>query len=575
MDQLELLLQEIYGESLDESLYALLQQKVAEAKQGFPRYQCWSEKDVILITYGDSVETEGLSPLQSLHLFLGEYLSGLVSAVHILPFFPFSSDDGFSVIDYYQVNYKLGDWSDIKKLNQDFELMFDLVMNHCSRQSLWFNDFVNGTGEGQDYFIESDPKLDYSAVTRPRTSPLIVDVYTRQGLKHVWATFSDDQIDLNFANPKVLMAFVDIFIFYLKQGARFVRLDAVAFVWKLLGSNCIHLQQTHAIVKLLRWVMEQLDPNLILITETNVPHQENISYFGQGDEAHMVYQFALPPLLLHALNRGNGHYLTAWARDLVALPKGCNYFNFVASHDGIGVRAVEQIIPKHEIMDLAESVHNFGGFVSMKSNGDGTQNPYELNISLFDALQGTRTGSDQWQVERFLCSQKLLLSLQGIPGIYIHSLTATANDQALVEQTGRTRSINRHRWQRSEFETLLSQEHSAQAQVFQRYRDLLSLRKNISAFHPESAQRVYDCGDALFVLQRGDAPTANQEVDHQSLLAVFNLTKHPQSIDHHLQLPQAYQQQCKDLLSEEDVLLQEYKLKPYQVLWLVAKPDIA
>ncbi|WP_406610973.1 sugar phosphorylase [Agarivorans sp. JK6] len=573
MEELELLLKQVYGTSLDPNLSQDIIQKIEQSKAGFPRYQAWSEQDVILITYGDSVLSNELMPIQSLHQFLREYLSGLVSSVHILPFFPFSSDDGFSVIDYYQVNYSLGDWNDVAKLNQDFELMFDLVMNHCSRQSLWFNDFVNGSGEGQDYFVESDPTLDYSAVTRPRTSPLIVDVYTRQGLKHVWATFSDDQIDLNFANPKVLLAFVDIFLFYLKHGARFIRLDAVAFVWKILGTNCIHLPQTHAIVKLLRWVMEQLDPNMVLITETNVPHQENISYFGEGDEAHMVYQFALPPLLLHALNRGNGHYLTAWARDLVALPKGCNYFNFVASHDGIGVRAVEQIIPKHEIADLAESVHNFGGFVSMKSNGDGTQNPYELNISLFDALQGTRTGSDQWQVERFLCSQKLLLSLQGIPGIYIHSLTATENDQSLVEQTGRTRSINRHRWDRQDFEKLLAQEHSSQALVFQRYRDLLALRKTIAAFHPEAAQRIYDCGDALFVLQRGDAPrTADDGAKRNGLLAVFNLTKYPQQVEHYAQLPQAYQAECEDLLSDEKVILAEYKLKPYQVLWLV--PDL-
>ncbi|MGY5449943.1 sugar phosphorylase [Agarivorans sp. MS3-6] len=571
MQQLEHLLKQIFEPSLIEPLSKQIFSKVEAAQAGFPRYQAWSEKDVILITYGDSVLSGGLPPLQSLHQFLREYLTGLISSVHILPFFPFSSDDGFSVIDYNQVNYNLGDWKDIEQLNQDFELMFDLVMNHCSRQSLWFNDFVNGSGEGKDYFIESDPKLDYSAVTRPRTSPLIVDVYTREGIKHVWATFSDDQIDLDFSNPKVLLAFVDIFIFYLQQGARFVRLDAVAFVWKVLGSNCIHLPQTHAVVKLLRWVMEQLDPNLVLITETNVPHQENISYFGDGDEAHLVYQFALPPLLLHALNRGNGHYLTAWARDLVALPKGCNYFNFVASHDGIGVRAVEQIIPKHEIADLGESVHNFGGFVSMKSNGDGTQNPYELNISLFDALQGTRTGSDQWQVERFLCSQKLLLSLQGIPGIYIHSLTATANDQSLVEQTGRTRSINRHRWQREEFETLLAQEHSPQAQVFQRYRALLALRKTITAFHPESAQRVYDCGDAVFVMQRGDAPRDSYIDKFHSVLAVFNLTKYPQQLEHLAQLPKAFLEQCDDLLSEENVSLADYKLKPYQVLWLAPK----
>ncbi|WP_432468036.1 sugar phosphorylase [Agarivorans sp. Z349TD_8] len=573
MQKLEHLLQQIFGDSVPESLGHDIGLKIEAAKSTFPRYQSWSEQDLILISYGDSVLTEGLLPLSSLHRFLGDYLEGLISAVHILPFFPFSSDDGFSVIDYYQVNYSLGDWQDVAALNQDFELMFDLVMNHCSRQSLWFNDFVNGSGEGKDYFIESDPSLDYSEVTRPRTNPLIVDVYTRKGLKHVWATFSDDQIDLDFSNPKVLLAFIDIFIYYLNKGGRFIRLDAVAFVWKLLGTNCIHLPQTHAIVKLLRWVMQQLDPNLVLITETNVPHQENISYFGAGDEAHLVYQFALPPLLLHALNRGNGHYLTAWARDLAALPEGCSYFNFVASHDGIGVRAVEQIIPKHEISDLAESVHNFGGFVSMKSNGDGTQNPYELNISLFDALQGTRTGSDQWQVERFLCSQMVLLSLQGIPGIYIHSLTATANDHLLVEQTGRTRSINRHRWQRQEFEDLLAQGHSAQAQVFHRYRDLLALRKSIAAFNPQAAQRVYDCGDAVFVLQRGLAPNGGVSLSHEALLAVFNLTKYPQHLDHCAQLPQAYLGECEDLLSEERLNLVDYKLKPYQVLWLCPVTD--
>ncbi|WP_035480476.1 sugar phosphorylase [Aliagarivorans marinus] len=570
MQQLEALLAQVYGDS---ALAADILERIENIRTHHRPCESYSEKDVVLITYGDSILSDALMPLQSLKLFLERYLSDTFSAVHILPFFPFSSDDGFSVIDYQQVNYHLGDWEDVQAIGHDFELMFDLVMNHCSRQSLWFNDFVNGSGEGAEYFIQANPSLDYSAVTRPRTSPLIVDAYTRQGLKHVWATFSSDQIDLNFANPEVLLKFVDIILFYIMKGARYIRLDAVAFVWKELGTNCIHHHKTHAIVKLLRWVMDQIDPNLVLITETNVPHLENISYFGDGDEAHLVYNFALPPLLLHALNRGNGHYLTAWARDLGALPANCNYFNFVASHDGIGVRAVEQIIPRHEIDDLVDSVHEFGGFVSMKSNGDGTQNPYELNISLFDALQGTRTGSDQWQVERFLVSQCILLSMQGVPGIYIHSLTATANDHKLMEETGRTRSINRHRWQLEEFEQALEQPLSGQNQVFSRYRKLIELRRATPAFHPHSPQRVYDCGDALFVLQRG-APQyqAGDEPGEHGVLCVFNLSKFPQKLEHASQLPERFLNSCTDLISASTLELAEFELAPYQVLWLAASP---
>lgn len=528
--------------------------------------QPWSNDDVVLITYGDSMTTVNQPPLVSLTDFVQRYLSHAFSAVHILPFFPFSSDDGFSVIDYYQVNYQLGDWSHMAKLRGVKELMFDLVMNHASRQSLWFIDFINGEGEGADYFIEADPNLDYSMVTRPRTSPLIVDVYTRQGVKHVWATFSDDQIDVNFANPDLLLAYIDILLCYIEKGARYVRLDAVAFAWKELGTNCIHLPQTHALVKLLRWVMDQIDPNLVLITETNVPHHENVSYFGKGDEAHLVYQFALPPLLLHALNRGTSQYLSRWASQLEPLPPGCSYFNFVASHDGIGVRAVEQIIPTHELDDLIRSVHEFGGFVSMKSNPDGTKSPYELNISLFESLVGTRSGPDTWQVERYLCCQLVMLAMQGIPGVYIHSLTATPNDLALVEQTGRTRSINRHRWDLAEFEKLLGNSHSAQARVFFRLLDLISLRRRIQAFHPEAPQQVIVLDDALFGLRRTSLD------GEQQLVAIYNVTRFDQTLTSQTLFTQGASRQW-DLISERWIDVEEpIELTPYQVLWLVDEP---
>jgi sucrose phosphorylase len=528
--------------------------------------QPWSNDDVVLITYGDSITSPARPPLSCLTGFVQRYLRDAFSAVHVLPFFPFSSDDGFSVIDYYQVNYQLGDWAAMADLRREKELMFDLVMNHASRQSLWFIDFINGEGEGKDFFIEADPTLDYNQVTRPRTSPLIVDVYTRQGVKHVWATFSDDQIDVNFANPDLLLAFVDILLCYIEKGARYIRLDAVAFAWKELGTSCIHLPQTHALVKVLRWVMDKLDPNLVLITETNVPHHENISYFGQGDEAHLVYQFALPPLLLHALNRGNSSYLSHWAGQLESLPAGCSYFNFVASHDGIGVRAVEQLIPPHEMDDLIRSVHDFGGFVSMKSNPDGTKSPYELNISLFDALVGTRSGSDTWQVERYLCCQLVMLAMQGIPGVYIHSLTATPNDRALVEQTGRTRSINRHRWDLDNFEALLENTHSPQARVFPRLLGLIALRRRISAFHPEAPQQVIMLGDALFGLRR---TSLDGEIQ---LVAIYNVTRFNQTLELAGLLRPKVSKQW-DLISgqwfERDKAVD---LEPYQVLWLVDQP---
>lgn len=558
--QMSELLTFLYGH---DSLLDVLIERIEATRDRLDRCaQHWSNQDIVLITYGDSIISEQDSPLRTLCNFVDRYLDKAISAVHLLPFSPFSSDDGFSVIDYYQVNYQLGDWSDVDRLASHKELMADLVMNHVSRQSLWFIDFINGDGPGREYFIEADPSLDYSQVTRPRTSPLIVDAYTREGVKHVWATFSDDQIDVNFKNPDVLLVYLDVLLFYIRHGARYIRLDAVAFVWKELGTSCIHLPQTHALVKLIRLMMKSVDPNLILITETNVPHRENISYFGKGDEAHLVYQFALPPLLIHALNRGNGNYLNQWARTLESLPVGCSYFNFVASHDGIGVRPVENIIPAHEIDDLLKSVREYGGFVSMKSNPDGSKSPYELNISLFEMLQGTRSGPDMYQHSRYLCCQLIMLAMPGIPGIYIHSLTATPNDLQLLEQTGRTRSINRHRWKLNEFESLLANPSSAQHQVFFRLIQLIQLRRQQEAFHPQAAFRVLSVNDdALFVLERTSCDGL------QRILALNNVTRHPQLVEADIyDFPAG---RIWDLISEEWIDVRQLTMAPYQVMWLL------
>jgi len=201
----------------------------------------WNEQDVILICYGDSIIEKDEKPLQALYRFLNTYLPETFNTVHILPFFPYSSDDGFSIIDYRVVNPELGDWDDIRRIASRFNLMMDLVINHVSRESLWFCDFVANTPPARDFFIDLPADTDISMVTRPRNSPLLVPVNTHRGIRHVWATFSENQIDLNFANPDVLIELIDIFLYYISTGAKIIRLDAIAFLWKQLGTNCIHL----------------------------------------------------------------------------------------------------------------------------------------------------------------------------------------------------------------------------------------------------------------------------------------------------------------------------------------------
>lgn len=525
--------------------------------------QRWSQDDVILIAYGDSIRKADASesPLVTLKKFLIQQLSGTVNSVHILPFFPFSSDDGFSVIDYRQVNPDLGDWQDIRDIAEQFDLMADLVINHCSRENLWFIDFIGNRPPYDQYFIESDPTLDLSAVTRPRNTPLLSPVHTHEGIKHVWATFSEDQIDLNFANPEVLLEFVDIFLMYLEQGARFIRLDAIAFLWKQFGTACLHLPQTHEVVKLLRDILDFFAPDVVLITETNVPVKENLSYFGASDEAHMVYQFGLPPLVLHALNRGNASFLTDWALTIPKLPTGCTYLNFTASHDGIGVRPVEGILPEREVQDLIDCMHRFGGFVSMKANSDGTESPYEINITLFDACMGTRRGVDHFQVPRFICSQAIMLAMQGIPAVYIHSLTATPNDLAHVEQTGRTRSINRKIWDEEELLLLLNNPVTPQAEVFTELRRMISIRRQQLAFHPQARQQVIKINSDLFIIKRTACDKS------QIIYAISNVTERI------LKLPLAslgfLPHGLQDLLRpQSDVIDHELLLAPYQSVWL-------
>lgn len=525
----------------------------------------WSQDDILLITYGDSIYAEDeTTPLAILHRNLREHFQGVVTAVHILPFCPYSSDDGFAVIDYCAVNPDLGTWDDVRAIAQDFDLMADLVLNHISSQSDWFQQFKAGEQPGCDYFITVDPQVDLSQVVRPRSSPLLVKVDTPNGEKHVWATFSADQIDLNFANPDVFLEIISVLLKYVQEGARYIRLDAVGFLWKKMGTPCIHLPETHAIIRAIREVLQLVNPAVVLITETNVPNRENLSYFGNRNEAHAIYNFSLPPLLLNALIQGRSSHLKTWMMSMPPAPFGCTYLNFMASHDGVGLRPAEGLLDEQEYEQLLSTMQSFGGKISYRQKPDGSQSPYELNISLFDALKGTVKGEDQWQIQRFLCAQTILMSLEGIPAFYIHSFLATPNDYAGVERTGINRSINRHRWAEADLQTKLADPDSAQSQVMQELSRLIQIRRQQPAFHPNATQyTLHPLNLALFVFWR------QSMLRDQSIFSIHNLSDQEQVLrlsDLNLVILDPWVDLISGTMIED--IHAHFTLAPYQSAWL-------
>jgi len=528
---------------------------------------CWDQKNVLLITYGDMIRREGEAPLATLGRFLDDFLAGVVTGVHVLPFFPWSSDDGFSVIDYRKVDPDLGTWQDVERIADHFTLMVDLVLNHVSSRSRWFQDYIGAVAPARDYFIEVDPDTDLSQVVRPRTTPLLTPVQTVHGQRWVWTTFSSDQVDLNYANPDVLLEMLDILLGYIGHGARVIRLDAIAYLWKAIGTPCINLPQTHEVVRLIRSVLDSVTPGTVLLTETNLPHQENISYFGSGDEAHLVYQFSLPPLLLHTLQSGSSRHLQAWAASLQAPPPGCGFLNFTASHDGIGVRPLEGLLEQEEIDQVVEGVKVCGGYVSSRTTADGREVPYELNITWFDAMKDPDRPDDlSWQMIRFLCSQIVMLSLRGIPAIYFHSLTGSRNNHEGVAKTGQNRTINRGRWQDQELRTLLAADSTVTGRVFRAYTDLLRIRAGQAAFHPDAPEEVISSPEELFVLVR--TPVSG---DEPPVTCVHNISPTVQEAElKELGPVCAAREKQRDLISG-DLVSGRLHLEPYQCCWLI--PD--
>lgn len=517
--------------------------------------ELWSHSDAVLITYGDMIsDSENESTLKSLNQFASEQLKSAFSIIHILPFFPWSSDDGFSVIDFRKVDKKLGTWRDIDRFSPEFDIMADLVLNHASSQSNWFKEFLKDILPSKNFFVTAEPSEELKKVVRPRTHPLLTEVNTRSGVKHVWTTFSADQVDLNFSHPDLLFEMLDILMLYVKHGARIIRLDAIAYLWKEIGTECIHHENTHRVVKLFRDVLDLLAPQVIVLTETNVPHQENISYFGEngGDEANMVYNFSLPPLLLYSILSGNTQYLNDWAKNLSELPAHQTWLNFTASHDGIGCRPLQGLIPQKEFDELILHVKSMRGRVSYKTNSDGSESPYELNITYFAALGTPQDENTSTHIHRFLLSQAFVMAFKGIPAFYFNSLLGAGNFEEGFSQTGMPRTLNRQKWSASQLDYLLKDSERHHSFVFKEIVRLLKIRNKQDVFHPNSMMQVLDLPEKVVGFIRSN--------DENEVLCLYNF-----SDEHvHITLTEMGYKDLVDNITYSSAI----EMEPYQFMWL-------
>ena len=556
-EKIKALINLVYGKTFSEAHLHMLLENIEKAASVITerRKMGWDEKDIVLITYADQFSAKGEKALPVFTRFYNKWLSHSFSHVHLLPFYPWSSDDGFSVIDYHEVAPETGTWRDVAELKQSTSLMFDFVCNHMSAKSAWFANYLKQMPENDDLFISVDPETDLSAVTRPRALPLLTPFTLHDGsVRHLWTTFSEDQIDLNFASPQVLIAMVDVLLHYLIEGARYIRLDAVGFMWKIPGTSCIHLEQTHQLIQLFRAITEAVAPGTVIITETNVPHKDNVSYFGNGEnEAQMVYQFSLPPLVLHAVHSQDVSTLSQWAASLALPSTKTTWFNFLASHDGIGLNPLRGILPESEILSLVEKLQTEGALVNWKNNPDGTRSPYEINVTYLDALS-TRESHDSERIARFILAHAVLLSFPGVPAVYIQSILGSRNDYDGVERLGYNRAINREKYAAGQIDCALEDKNSLRYPVYSALSQLIVLRRAEKAFHPDSEAYFSTSGKhVLKIVRVADCG--------EKITALFNFSDNSQTVESDIH-------SGRELISGKDITDTTLILNPWQVLWI-------
>ena len=518
-----------------------------------------TEKTTMVISYGNSITDRNVKSLKVFNNFFKKYLNNSFNTIHFLPFYPSSSDSGFAVKDHYKIDPRLGSWSNINNISKNASIMADLVINHSSARGLWFSNFLKNKSPGKDYFFTVDKKFNSSKVIRPREHKLLKKIKLFDKNRYLWRTFSPDQIDLNFQNPKVLMRFIKIILNLISHGVKIFRLDAIAYLWKQNGTSCINHQNTHNIIKLIRGICNLLKTKTIIITETNLPEKENLSYFGNSDESNWVYNFSLPPLLVYSLLFEDSSKITKWSKSLPNTKKGNNYLNFIASHDGIGMRPVEGILEKNKQKKLLKRLKANGSeFSYRKIHGKGKK-VYEANITLFNAFKKSDYDKDgKFYFERYFAAHTIMMSFEGIPAVYFNSIFGNSNDNSKFIISGNKRDLNRYRWNKTKLENHLKDKNSKQYKFYKKMTSLIKIRKNQKAFHPDAARKTLNFGQKFFGIKRTSVDKK------QSIICITNITSDIQTIVLNKDILKG-----KNLLGEKiQVNGKNIELLPFQTIWL-------
>ena len=519
-----------------------------------------SEKTSLIICYGDAVYSNEKSSIKVFQSFFQKNLKKYFDTIHFLPFYPSSSDSGFAVKDHYKIEKRIGNWSDLKRISKYNNIMADIVINHSSARGLWFKNFLKRKKPGKDYFLTVNSKFNTSKVVRPRDHKLLKKIKIFDKSDYLWRTFSPDQIDLNFKNPSVLLRFIKIMIHLINNGITIFRLDAIAYLWKENGTKCINLRQTHEIIKLLRIISNYLNVETVIITETNLPEKENLSYFGNNDEANWIYNFSLPPLLIHAFLFENNSYLNKWSKNLPVTKFGNNYLNFIASHDGIGIRPTEGILNNKSLNNFLKRLKKNGSKFSYRKVHNKSKKVYEANITVFDALKKSDYDpKGKFFLERYVAAHAIMISFEGIPAIYFNSLFGKSNDEAKYIITGNNRDVNRYKWNYKNITRKLSDNKTKQSIFYSNITNLLSIRRKQKAFHPNGKRHNINLGSKLFSFKRVSVDKK------QSIICITNLSSKNQTA-----------KLKKELLNYRDLLNLKTKfkdknlltLKPFQTVWL-------
>ena len=524
----------------------------------------WDESYAVLITYADGVIKEGEATLVTLRDLLSNYFGSLSKVVHILPFLKSTSDGGFAVSSHKSLEEKFGSWEDLKSFSSKHYLMADLVLNHVSSSHPWVQQFIKCQEPGLSNVLSPSKDLDWKNVIRPRSSSLFSQINTDDGIKQVWTTFGPDQVDLNWLNPKMIIDFLILIITYLSNGIKWLRLDAVGFIWKEPGTTCLHLPKAHSIVKILRILLNDLLKDGVLITETNVPQKENLSYLIPEDEADMAYNFPLPPLLLEAIITSRADILNSWICDWPELPETTTLFNFTASHDGVGLRALEGLMNEQRIKDLLINCEKRGGLVSHRRLSNGEDKPYELNISWWSAMEDSGRDSNRFQYERFLLTQLLVMSLKGVPAFYLPALLASENDIKSFSITGQRRDLNREKFKSEKLSAVFRNPESNAYKNLRYLRNAMDVRSKLPQYHPQSQMECLS-------KNRGDIVVIKRGFGSNAIFSIHNMTENKinyRFIDYEFTKLIKNDLNMQDYLTSNKYNSSNIELDPFQVIWL-------